>query len=214
MEIKFNNFLITGGTGFIGSHLVQALLTQKKFVITTYRTHNHNLFFFRQKLDHQAVLCHCDIHDYDQILEIILKYRIDCIIHLAAQSLVDVAYYQPKLSLSTNILGTINILEAARLLPNIKGVIIASSDKAYGKSNQPYIETDPLRGDHPYEVSKSAEDLIAQAYYKTYQIPVVITRFGNVYGEGDLHGFSISLPKVSRRRLSIKVVRLEQVAIR
>ncbi|EKD86451.1 MAG: NAD dependent epimerase/dehydratase family [uncultured bacterium] len=69
----------------------------------------------------------------------------------------------------------------------MKGVIVASSDKAYGKTEKPYTEETPLKGDHPYDVSKSSADLISQTYFKTYNLPVVITRFGNVYGEGDLH---------------------------
>jgi len=100
------------------------------------------------------------------------------------------------------------------LYPKIKAVIIASSDKAYGKLPQKtsavfplrsstaevkkknkYFETDPLKGDHPYEVSKSAADLIAYSYYKTYGLPVVITRFGNIYGEGDLN-FSRIIPGI------------------
>jgi CDP-glucose 4,6-dehydratase len=84
-------------------------------------------------------------------------------------------------------MGTVSILEAARATESVKGVIVASSDKAYGKTKKAYTEESPLQGDHPYDVSKSATDLIAQTYYKTYGLPVVVTRFGNVYGEGDLH---------------------------
>jgi CDP-glucose 4,6-dehydratase len=69
-------------------------------------------------------------------------------------------------------MGTTNVLESARLYPKIKAVVIASSDKAYGKLDSgQYVETDPLRGDHPYDVSKSATDLIANMYDKTYQVP-------------------------------------------
>jgi len=142
-------------------------------------------------------------------LALIKKYNIDFIFHLAAQALVEVAFKKPKQTLDNNILSTINILEAVRINPQIKGVIIASSDKAYGKLEQKtsavklkilskvktaevkysgkYTEDYPLSGDHPYDTSKSVTDLISTTYYKTYKIPVVVTRFGNIYGEGDLN---------------------------
>ena len=115
---------------------------------------------------------------------------------MAAQALVEDAYINPKYTLENNIISTINVLEAVRLNPQIKGVVVASSDKAYGKLNKnQYIETDPLSGDHPYDTSKSVTDLLSTTYYKTYKIPVVVTRFGNIYGEGDLN-FSRIIPGI------------------
>jgi len=102
-------------------------------------------------------------------------------------------------------MGTINILDAARLLPNLKGIIVASSDKAYGKTRKAYKEDTPLRGDHPYDVSKSCEDLIAQTYHKTYGLPIVITRFGNVYGEGDLN-FGRIIPDICKAVIQKKTL--------
>ena len=161
-----------------------------------------------------------DICDFDRIFDIVTKFEIEYIFHLAAQALVETAFYNPRRTLETNILGTVNILESARLYPKIKAVIIASSDKAYGKLPQKtsavfplrsstaevkkknkYFETDPLKGDHPYEVSKSAADLIAYSYFKTYNLPVVITRFGNIYGEGDLN-FSRIIPGIMKSVVS------------
>jgi CDP-glucose 4,6-dehydratase len=89
------------------------------------------------------------------------------------------------------------VLEACRLSKRVSRIIVASSDKAYGKSKKHYGEDDPLRGDHPYEVSKSATDLIAQTYTKTYKMPIVVTRFGNIYGEGDLN-FSRIIPGIMK----------------
>jgi CDP-glucose 4,6-dehydratase len=94
-------------------------------------------------------------------------------------------------------MGTVNILEAMRLTSGVKGMVLASSDKAYGKSDKPYKETDALRGDHPYEVSKSASDLIATSYMKTYNLPIIITRFGNIYGPGDLN-FNRIIPGIMK----------------
>ena len=158
-----------------------------------------------------------DICDYKKLLILIKKYKINFIFHLAAQALVEDAYKNPKYTLENNILSTINVLEAVRINPQIKGLIVASSDKAYGKLSKTsevklaasdkartsevnlklgkYTEDFPLAGDHPYDTSKSVTDLISTTYYKTYKIPVVVTRFGNIYGEGDLN-FSRIIPGI------------------
>jgi dTDP-4-dehydrorhamnose 3,5-epimerase-like enzyme len=85
-------------------------------------------------------------------------------------------------------LGTAHVLEAARLNPTVKRMIVASSDKAYGAQPVlPYTEEASLQGRHPYDVSKSCTDLLAQMYYHTYKLPVCVTRCGNLYGPGDLN---------------------------
>ena len=87
-----------------------------------------------------------------------------------------------------NIAGTWALLEACRRSPKVRQIVLASSDKAYGDAEQlPYDETTPLCGRHPYDVSKSCADLIAQSYAATYGSPVAITRCGNFYGPGDLN---------------------------
>ena len=193
MFFKGKNVFVTGGTGFVGSHLIEELVNQKANVVTTYLELDPLSYFFTQKLNEKVTMTNTDVEDYEKVFDIISKFNIEYIFHLAAQALVDVGYYNPKRTLTTNITGTVNILESARLLPFVKGIIFASSDKAYGKLEKgKYKESDPLKGDHPYEVSKSA-DLICYAYYKTYNVPVVVTRFGNIYGEGDLN-FSRIIP--------------------
>ena len=123
--------------------------------------------------------------------------------------MVEDAYINPKYTLDNNILSTINILEAVRINPQIKGLVVASSDKAYGKLNvAKYTESDPLSGDHPYDTSKSVTDLLSTTYYKTYKIPVVVTRFGNIYGEGDLN-FSRIIPGIMKA-----IVKNEQLKVR
>ncbi len=198
MEVKNANILVTGGTGFIGSHLVEQLIKLNSNVIVVDQLLHSLSYFSANKLGKKTALIYADICDFEKIFDIVTKFNIDYIFHLAAQPLVETAYYNPKMTLYTNILGTINVLESARLFPKVKGVIIASSDKAYGKLEKgKYSETDALRGDHPYEVSKSSADLISSAYSKTYNLPVVITRFGNVYGEGDLN-FSRIIPGIMK----------------
>lgn len=195
-NFKNKNILVTGGTGFIGSHLVQALLKKRAVVHTTFLSSHPLSYFCEQRLDKKTIMHRVDITDFEKVKELVIKNSIEYIFHLAAEPLVEVAYANPQRTLETNIMGTVNVLEAARLYGKVKAIVIASSDKAYGKlTSGKYKETDALRGDHPYEVSKSAADLIAQTYNKTYNMPIVITRFGNIYGEGDIH-FSRIIPGI------------------
>jgi CDP-glucose 4,6-dehydratase len=116
------------------------------------------------------------------------EYEINTVFHLAAQTVVGVANRNPVSTFETNIGGTWNLLEACRRSSTVKSIVLASSDKAYGDQiTLPYTEEMPLAGKHPYDVSKSCADLLAQSYAATYQLPVAITRCGNFYGGGDLN---------------------------
>jgi CDP-glucose 4,6-dehydratase len=196
-----HTILVTGGTGFVGAHLVESLIKKNHRIIVTFRAADPASYFFRKKLDKKAVLASCDLSDFDRVLNIVTRYEVDTVCHLGAQAIVTTAYMNPREAIETNVMGTVNILEAARLYPHVTRIIIASSDKAYGKSKKEYVESDPLSGDHPYEVSKSAADLIARMYGKTYHLPVVITRFGNIYGPGDENGNRI-IPGIMQSILS------------
>lgn len=181
------NILLTGGTGFVGSHLAKSLEKDGHTVIVPYRDRDPGSYFFSQDFSNALILAQCDLKDEKRIFDVISKYEIDYILHLGAQAIVTTAYANPVETIETNVLGTTYILESARRYGKIKGIIVASSDKAYGKSAEAYTENSPLKGDHPYEVSKSACDLIAQSYAKTYNLPVSVVRFGNIYGPGDLN---------------------------
>lgn len=188
MEIKRKKILVTGGAGFIGSHLVEKLVNLKTEVLVIDIRIDPKSYFAKNQLEKKCKFSFVDIRDKKALQGFFAKNKIDYIFHLAAEPIVERAFDNPYLAFETNVMGTINILDEVRKSKKIKGVIAASSDKAYGKLNKnKYTEADPLRGDHPYDASKSCMDLICQAYYKTYNAPVVITRFGNVYGEGDLH---------------------------
>ena len=116
------------------------------------------------------------------------EYEVETVFHLAAQTIVGIANRSPLSTFESNIRGTWTTLEAARRSPTVRRIVVASSDKAYGTQPVlPYTEQMPLQGLHPYDASKSAADLIAQAYANTYGLPVVITRCANLYGGGDLN---------------------------
>lgn len=206
-RLNNKNLLVTGGTGLVGSHLIEALLLLKPQIIIPVRSYHPRSYFVTQQLDHQVIQVTADLKDYSRLAEILIKYKIHYVIHLAAQPLVDTAFFHPLDTLQTNVMGTANLLEAARHSPFIKGLIIASSDKAYGKLNRAYKETDALQGNHPYEVSKSSADLIAQMYYHTYHIPVVVTRFSNIYGPGDLN-FDRLIPDLCRSIIKHKTLKV------
>lgn len=206
-KFKNSNILVTGGTGFIGSHIVKTLLKHKANVIVPYLKINPLSLFYQENLSEKVSIEHLDITNKQKVSTLIKKYKVEYIIHFAAQTIVTEAFQHPFHTLKSNILGTVNILEAARNNTNIKGIIVASSDKAYGKTTTPYTEDFPLKGDHPYDVSKSCTDLIAQTYFKTYNLPLVITRFGNVYGEGDTHLDRI-IPGICQAVANKKVLQL------
>jgi CDP-glucose 4,6-dehydratase len=127
-----------------------------------------------------------DVVDQGLMERILGEYEIDTVFHLAAQTIVGVANRNPVSTFESNIQGTWTLLEACRRSPSVKQIVVASSDKAYGHHEKlPYAENAPLQGRHPYDVSKTCADLIAQAYAHTYNMPVAITRCGNLYGGGD-----------------------------
>lgn len=182
------NVFVTGGTGFLGSYLVKKLVNYGANVTILVRDYipQSNLYMGEEYKKVNAV--NGVLEDYSVIERILGEYEIDTVFHLAAQAIVGVANRNPLGTFISNIEGTWNILEAARRSPLIKQVIVASSDKAYGDQEKlPYDENMPLQGKHPYDVSKSCADLIAQTYYETYKLPVCVTRCGNLYGGGDLN---------------------------
>jgi len=207
MVVRNNTVLVTGGAGFIGGHLIELLLERHYDVMVVDIQKPGKTYFFLQKLDKKTDYRRIDITHKNQIDRLFASANIQYVIHLAAFPIVEESYHNPRQAFETNIMGTVNILEACRRTASIKGIIIASSDKAYGKTKDTYTEDSPLKGDHPYDVSKSCEDLIAQTYYKTYSLPIVITRFGNVYGEGDMH-FDRIIPGICRAVASDKTLLL------
>lgn len=180
--------LVTGATGLVGSWLVQRLIAAGADVVCLIRDWVPQSELVRAHLIEQVKVVRGDVRDQELMERTLGEYEIDTVIHLAAQTIVGIANRNPVSTFETNIGGTWSLLEACRRSPLVKQIVIASSDKAYGDHDQlPYCEDAPLQGRHPYDVSKSCADLIAQAYARTYGLPVAITRCGNFYGGGDLN---------------------------
>ncbi|PIR80238.1 MAG: sugar dehydratase, partial [Candidatus Levybacteria bacterium CG10_big_fil_rev_8_21_14_0_10_35_13] len=166
--------LVTGGSGFIGSNLVKGLLSKgiKKIIVLDTKIDKNSIYAI-ENLNSKTTFKEVDIRKRNLLFKVIKFFNPSYIFHLAAEPIVENAFLNPYKTFQTNVIGTVNVLDAAREIKSLKGIIIASSDKAYGKTTKAYDELSPLRGDHPYDVSKSAADLIAYAYYKSYGLPVV-----------------------------------------
>ena len=179
---------VTGGTGLVGSWLVRRLVAAGADVICLVRDWVPQSELVRTgTLDHLKVV-RGDIRDRETIERSLGEYEIDTVIHLAAQTIVTIANRNPISTFESNIAGTWNLLEACRRSPTVKQIVVASSDKVYGDQEElPYYEDTPLRGQHPYDVSKSCADLISRMYAVSYDLPIAITRCGNFYGGGDLN---------------------------
>lgn len=180
--------LITGCTGLLGAWLTDWLVRQQADVVGLVRDGVPKSNFYFMELERRVVSVRGAIEDYDLVERILNEYEIEVVFHLAAQTLVGIANDNPRSTFSANVQGTWNVLEACRRTPRVKAIVLASSDKAYGtQEDLPYRETAPLVGRHPYDVSKSCADLIAQMYWHSYGTPVGVTRCGNFYGGGDLN---------------------------
>jgi CDP-glucose 4,6-dehydratase len=179
---------VTGCTGILGSWLTLALLEAGADVVGLIRDRVPLSNLRLSGAEQRITAVDGDIADGELLERVLNEYEIEVVFHLAAQPLVRLANRAPLGTFETNIRGTWLLLEACRRSPTVKRIVIASSDKAYGDQDTlPYSETAPLQGRHPYDVSKSCADLIAQAYYTTYRLPVAVTRCGNIYGGGDLN---------------------------
>lgn len=180
--------LVTGATGLLGGWLVRHLLSKGSGIVCLVRDWVPGSVLVSSGLFEHVNVVRGDICDQALIERTLGEYEIDTVFHLAAQTIVSIANRNPVSTFSTNIGGTCALLEACRRSPKVKSIVVASSDKAYGHQDKlPYDESTPLQGRHPYDVSKSCADLIAQSYYHTYNLPVAVTRCGNFYGGGDLN---------------------------
>jgi CDP-glucose 4,6-dehydratase len=180
--------LVTGCTGFIGSWLTAALVERGADVIGLIRDRVPYSQLLRSGAVDAITVVDGDVTDYQLLERTLAEYEVELVFHLAAQTIVGIANRAPLSTFETNVRGTWQLLEAVRRNPTVQGLVMASSDKAYGHHmSLPYREDFPLQGRHPYDVSKSCADLLAQAYAATYHMRIVISRMANIYGGGDLN---------------------------
>ena len=190
--------LITGVAGFVGSNLAKNLLKNGAKIIGLTKNKKIESLLYYEKIDKKINLVFGDITDKELLKSIFLKNKIEICFHLAAQVEVGLAAKYPFLTWETNIRGTYTLLETIRESKNqIKSLIVASSDKAYGhypKNKLPYKENYELKAEFPYDTSKACADMIARSYSgKLFNIPIIITRFANIYGPGQLN-FTALIP--------------------
>lgn len=194
--------LVTGGAGFIGSNFIQYILDKQQDLVLllnldllTYAGNLENLEPVKE--DPRYRFIRGDVRDKALVEELFAEYDFDTVIHFAAESHVDRSIVEPEVFLTTNIIGTQTLLDAAKrhwnLNPENKhcreyrpGVrfLQVSTDEVYGALNKTgmFTETTPLAPNSPYSASKTSADLIVRAYHKTYGMPVNITRCSNNYG--------------------------------
>lgn len=199
---------VTGGFGLLGSMLIETLDKCGAHLVALQRDLVPSSRLFETEAIHRLTIVRGDFEEYDSVYRTLHEYEIDAIFHVGAQPIAPIANKAPLPTLRANIMGTANVLEAARHTPSVKRVLVASSDKAYGPQPVlPYTEEAPLRGNHPYDVSKSCTDLISLMYHNTYKLPVCVTRCGNLYGPGDLN-FSRIIPDTIVRALKGRPVEI------
>jgi CDP-glucose 4,6-dehydratase len=198
---KGKTVFVTGATGLMGSWLVKALLREDAEIVALVRDQAPRSMLVREGLIDQIAIVSGDLESLPIMQRAIAEYQPHTVFHLAAQPLVQVAKLDPIGTLSANVMGTWNVLEACRLTGK-SNVVVASSDKAYGANTSlPYLETHPLQGRYPYDVSKSCADLITQMYSATYGLKTAIARCGNLFGGGDLNT-SRTIPGVIQATLA------------
>ena len=185
--------LITGITGFVGSHMAEYALAQGAEVIgsTRWRSRTENI----EHLSGKIQLVECDLRDTSSVRRLLAASRATHIIHLAAQSFVGTSWHTPAETLSTNTTGQLNLLEGIRELTVPPRFLVIGTSEEYGLVHPdeiPIVETSQLRPLSPYAVSKVAQDLMGFQYFMSYGLPIIRSRAFNHEGprRGDVFATS------------------------
>src|SRR3990167_1699414 len=179
---------VSGGSGLVGGWLIEALLREGADVVVLLRDWVPQSKLLSQPTLNKATIVRGDLSDSRFLERVLAEYEIQCVMHVAAQTIVPIANKNPLSTFESNIAGTWNLLEACRHVRSVASIVVASSDKAYGDAEVlPYCETMPLKAVYPYDVSKACADMISLSYAKTFDLPVAVTRCGNFFGGGDLN---------------------------
>lgn len=176
---------VTGATGFLGSHLTSALAALGARVVALVRDTVPSSAI-RDEWWPKVSIVTGAVEDQSLVERMLGEYEVATVFHLAAQTQVGVANRHPVPTYEANVRGTWALLEAARRSGMVRQIVTASSDKAYGEQAVlPYTEDMPLLAVNPYDVSKACSDLVAQSFARVHDVPVVVTRCGNIFGPGD-----------------------------
>lgn len=201
--------LITGITGFVGSHLAEYILNLNEghdvYGICRWRSPKDNL----EKIHNKITLLDADLCDLSALIRRFKDIKPDIIFHLAAQSYVLTSFNSPIQTLWSNVIGTTNLLEAVRILEIDPVIHICSSSEVYGQvseSDVPIKETCPFRPASPYAVSKVGEDMIGLQYWLSYKIKTIRTRMFTHTGprRGDVFAFSAFAKQIAASELGLK----------
>jgi CDP-glucose 4,6-dehydratase len=180
------NVFVTGATGLLGSWLCHSLVEAGANVTALIRDEVPRSNLHRLGLLKDVNVVRGSLDDLRLLERALGEYEVDCVFHLAAQTIVGIADRGPISTFDSNIRGTYHVLEAARRSPLVKRMVVASTDKVYGDHGAvAFTEETPLRAAGPYDLSKSCADQLALGLAAHYKMPIVVTRFGNLYGGGD-----------------------------
>lgn len=216
---KNKKVFISGHTGFKGTWLVHWLnILGADIVGASLQPKRHQKEFAESGIQLTSGSHFCDIRDKEKLQNLLLSTEPDVIFHLAAQAIVADSYQNPRQTFETNVMGTINILETVRKLPETKAVILATTDKVYSNKNvgHPFVEKDPLGGDDPYSASKACAELVVTSYQKSFFQNVdgygthqglATVRAGNVIGGGDWSEYRL-IPDLIRAKINNTVMEI------
>jgi CDP-glucose 4,6-dehydratase len=180
IQFKKSKILVTGATGLVGGHMVERLLELGAVVSVAQRSLNPESYLVKTGLAEKVTVLRCDITSLEEVKKLLNDADPEHIFHLAGQLRVPSVYE----TLSTNIIGTMNMLEAVRQKGTVKGLFMASSHRAYvGKNVSPEVLSKLPK--NIYDLSKTVQELVIQGFIEQYDLPVVVGRFGNTFGPGD-----------------------------
>ena len=209
-----NDILVTGGTGFVGSHMIDYILKyairpeQKIYCTKRWLEDTKNVDHIDDK---RFEFIDCDFNDAPSVYRAIEISKPEKVFHFAAQSFPEVSFHTPSVTLSTNTLGTTYLLEAIRNSDCDPVIVSVSTSEVYGMPEEdeiPIKETNPIRAANPYSISKVGHDLMSQYYHKAYGMKIITTRMFS--HEGARRGKEFALSSFARQIAKAEKLKGEQ----